>query len=89
MTQVTTKQVKQAIRDGHAWPGGYTIYLIADDCQPICTKCARQEWKNICDSMYKDIKDGWNIIGIDTLQGDKEHEGDCTCALCDIDIWTI
>ena len=86
---LTRKRVKQAIRDKFAWPGGYTIVLLANDGHPICTDCGRSEWKNICSSMMLGIADGWKIESIFLLEGEKEYEGDCICAHCNKDIWTM
>ena len=59
----TTKEVKTAIRSGpYAWPGGYPLFFIADDGDTICYRCARNEWRYICDSITHNIRDGWMII---------------------------
>lgn len=86
---ITTKEVKDAIRQKYAWPGGYTIVLITDDGQPMCCDCGRKEYRQIADSMRHNNHDGWAIEGISLLEGDKEHEGDTICCNCGRDIWKM
>lgn len=46
---------KETIRSPYAWPGGYTVALYFADGERVCTGCARDEWKLICD----DTINGW------------------------------
>ena len=46
---------KETIRNPYSFPGGYTIALYFLDGERVCTKCARDEWKLICD----DTINGW------------------------------
>lgn len=60
-----TKRLKDAIRQKYAWPGGYAIVLITHDGAILCCECARDNYKQINHSVRHNLKDGWNIIGID------------------------
>lgn len=62
---VTTRKIKEAIRTKYAWPGGYTIYLITSDGGILCTKCARQEYRQIAYSVRHKLSDGWRVTAID------------------------
>lgn len=45
-------------RDTFAWPGGYPIYYLAKDCEPICANCANKEEFLIADTDDKQ----WYIV---------------------------
>jgi len=54
------KQVKQAVRDKYAWPGGYPLFIITSDCAAICIDCARDNWRGVAHSTVTGCHDGWN-----------------------------
>ena len=56
---LTTKQTKQFIRQPYAWPGGYPMALLMDDGGILCKTCSRSEWRQICDSIRTECRDGW------------------------------
>jgi len=62
MRHVIPKPIKQAIRDGYAWPGGYPLFILCHDGGCICTKCAKAEFHQIAHSTVKGIRDDWNAI---------------------------
>ena len=41
------RQVRRAIRDGYAWPGGYHLIVSTDDGSCLCAKCARIEYSDL------------------------------------------
>ena len=61
---LTTKQIKQYIRQPYAWPGGYEIVFITEDGGILCHECARNNWREICDSVTHDNNDGWKVVDI-------------------------
>lgn len=75
----TLKTVKQAIRAGFAWPGGYQINLVMGDGELCCTDCGRKEFKNICRSTLNPVYDrDWQTVGAEVY-----WEGpDLACAHC-------
>lgn len=58
-------QVKQALRAKYAWPGGYPLYLLADDGEAICIDCGRTEFKAIAHSVISNTQDGWHVSAAD------------------------
>jgi hypothetical protein len=62
-----TRQAKEAIRSGYAWPGGYPLALICRDGGALCTDCARKEWRGIAHDTIKGWRTGWDLIGVDVL----------------------
>ena len=67
-------EVKQALRNVYAWPGGYPLHFFAyDGC--ICHKCVRENFR----AVVADTKmgaGGWNL-GVEIL-----WEGLNACANC-------
>ena len=73
------KQLRATLRAGEfAWPGGYPLFLIADDSQPLCFDCAKENLYEVTHSIRNSIKDGWGIIGCEVNWEDP----DMTCAHC-------
>ena len=63
---IIPKDVKTAIRDGYAWPGGYPLYIIMNDGAAIHPDCAREEYRQIAHDTVKGWKStGWNAAGAD------------------------
>jgi hypothetical protein len=75
----TTLDVKRAIRDKYAWPGGYELYLVCSDGGVLCTACGRKEWRSIAYAMHHNLSDGWRVAGIGCTDTD---ESDVTCDHC-------
>jgi hypothetical protein len=62
-----TRQAKEAIRAGYAWPGGYELSLVCNDGCALCTDCGRKEWRNIAEDTVKGYRTGWDITGVQVL----------------------
>lgn len=64
MNTYTTKHLKNQLRAGDvAWPGGYPLFFITDDCQALSFEAVRDNLKSVIHSMRHQINDGWRIIG--------------------------
>lgn len=72
-----TKQVKDAIRNPHAWPGGYPLTVICRDGGAICPECAKSNWSSIAHDTIKGWETGWDVAGVQIL-----WEGENTCDQC-------
>jgi hypothetical protein len=59
----------------YAWPGGYTVFHVTDDCETLCAKCANDP-KNPVHTDAPD--DGWRIVGSDI----NWEETDMVCIHC-------
>ncbi len=65
-------QVKRALRDKYAWPGGYPLYVVMADGEALDTEAAREEWHNIVYSTLGGLCDGWRAAGADINWEDGE-----------------
>jgi hypothetical protein len=77
MKNQTLEQVKQAIRQPFAWPGGYPVYTVMADGELMCPACARNNYKLIAESTRDRDRGDWQAAGVYIL-----WEGSGTCANC-------
>jgi hypothetical protein len=66
---------------GFAWPGGYALYLLMDDCSPLCFDCGRKEFRRVADSIRTRTNDGWRAIGT-LCMADSDLGEDTHCCNC-------
>ena len=76
-----TKELKQALRDGpYAWPGGYPLYFIAADGEPLCHTCVKRNFKQVIYETYRPrAGDMFRVIGQE-INYEDEH---LHCAHCE------
>ncbi len=75
----TSLQLRATIRaGGYAWPGGYPLYLITDDCDSLCFACAESEYYQCAYSIRHNMWDGWRILGCDI----NYEDGNMFCCHC-------
>jgi len=67
MKITNTTELKTAIRNGkYVWPGGYNTYFIAQDCEPLCHDCVRDNFRLVLQEMrHPSWHDQWRVVGID------------------------
>jgi hypothetical protein len=70
-------QVKEAIRNPFAWPGGYPVYSVMADGHLLCAACARENFRQIAHDTIKGWNTGWDAIGAEILWEGREE-----CAQC-------
>ncbi len=58
-------EVKNAIKDKYAWPGGYPLYLLTSNCETLCVTCGKKEYKQIVYSTRHTLNDGWRVVAAD------------------------
>jgi hypothetical protein len=60
----TTADLKTALRNGqYAWPGGYPLYFIADDGEPLSFEAVRDQVKQVMwEIKHKTARAGWRVI---------------------------
>ena len=76
-TNMTTKQLKQQLRDGSfAWPGGYPLFFITSDGEALSFEAVRENIKSVIWSMRNKVSDGWRVIGCEVNWEDDSM----TCA---------
>lgn len=73
-------QLKAAIREPYAWPGGYEVLYITSDGDTLCNACVRANLRTILTAQH-DPRDtsGWRIIAVDTTEACESYT---TCAQC-------
>ena len=79
MKPTIEKNIKQAIREKFAWPGGYPLYIILSDGEALCTTCARQEYRRLVQSTKDQDYIGWRPIAADINWEDEA----LFCCHCD------
>lgn len=65
-------QVKIAIRQPYAWPGGYPRYILMADGEAIDVQSARENWRSIVWATITQFRDDWKAYGVDVNWGDSE-----------------
>ena len=74
-----THQLRATLRAGqYAWPGGYPMYFIMDDSEPMCFDCARAEYRLISRSTARRYIDGWRVVACEA----NWEDSDLYCAHC-------
>jgi len=67
---------RAVIRNGaYAWPGGYPCYFVTSDGEALSFEAAKQERRNIIDSIANHLNDGWRVIGVEV----NWEDGELTC----------
>ena len=63
-TREKINQIKYAIRNKFAWPGGYELFGITKDGDFLCVDCMKNNLKTV---LYdtKNLLRGWEIEGIE------------------------
>lgn len=73
------RDVKDAIRNPYAWPGGYPKTIILDDSELLCATCAEKEFHNVCRDTLCGYS-GWCAISVDIIWEGGNHCNHCgTC----------
>lgn len=58
-------QVKRAVKEQYAWPGGYPLFIVMEDGACLCVECGKNELGQIATSTANRSRDGWGAAGID------------------------
>ena len=58
-------QVKRAIREPYAWPGGYPLYVVMRDGEPLSVEAARSNWRSIVRATLAGRRDDWKAAGVE------------------------
>ena len=66
------RQVKAAIREPYAWPGGYPKYVLMEDGEALSIAAARENWRLICWATIHRVRDGWRVADVDINWEDAE-----------------
>lgn len=72
------RAVKEYVKQPHAWPGGYPLMAITDDCQCLCPKCVKGNFSLVMRSTRDKARDGWQIRAVAI----NWEDGDLLCSHC-------
>lgn len=62
---ISLDDVKRAIRDKYAWPGGYPLYLVMADGEVLSIDAARAEFRHIVRAhIDKCVDKQWVVVGV-------------------------
>lgn len=75
----TTRELRAALIEGYAWPGGYEIVFVTSDGALLCRGCVKENYRSVSYSMRHGISDGWRVVGIDLT---CNMEGNNQCDHC-------
>jgi len=64
--KISSLDLRKAIRNKYAWPGGYEIFGICNDGAILCCDCMKKEYFQIAYSRKYSINDGWRVIAVDS-----------------------
>lgn len=65
-------QVKRAVKEKYAWPGGYPLFIVLADGAALCTDCTEKELGLIAAATSQDFRDGWKASGVDVNWEDPD-----------------
>jgi len=75
------KQVRDAIRNPYAWPGGYQKSVVCNDGGCLCPYCAKKNHRGIAHDTLKGWRTGWDAAGVECI-----WEGPASCDHCGRDV---
>lgn len=69
----TSNDLKNALRNGkYTWPGGYPLYFITCDGEPLSFESVLQEYKQVLrDVRNKENAYGWRVIACEVNWEDE------------------
>jgi hypothetical protein len=68
----TISDFRRDIRQPYTWPGCYPRYFVTSDGAALSFKAAREQRRNILESIRDDMDDGWHVIGCDVNWEDQD-----------------
>ena len=71
-------EIKHAIRNKYAWPGGYPLFLVMSDGGALCLDCGKKEFRQIAYAHRHNLRDGWRVAAPDI----NWEETDLRCDHC-------
>jgi hypothetical protein len=75
MNELTSLELRRAIRDKFAWPGGYEIYGVCSDGGVLCCDCMRAEYRQIAYARRHHLRYGWRVEAVTCTAYDDEPHG--------------
>lgn len=75
--------IEYAARNPYAFPGGWAGILITSDGDVLCSKCTRDNYRQIREATRAGDRSGWAAVAVTCTQFD-EH--DLNCANCNAEL---
>lgn len=73
----TPSDFGRILRQGpYAWPGGYPVFFICDDGEPLSFNAARRHARQVCQSIRDAAPYGWRVVAAEINWEDES----CFCA---------
>lgn len=70
---MNTRELEQALMDGpYAWPGGYPLYFVMDDGEPMSFAAVGDNFERVRDSMERQYGNGWRVVAVAVNWEDPE-----------------
>lgn len=65
--------LKASLRYGeYAWPGGYQLFFVTHDCQPLSFDTVRKHLRQVLWAIKnRDNTGGWRVVGCEVIYGDE------------------
>ena len=60
-----TKTLSDRISEKYAWPGGYPLFLVMKDGEPLCMDCAAKNEELILRATNDGYEEDWIAAGVD------------------------
>jgi len=72
-TRKNWQNIKQALRDKYAWPGGYPLFIVLSDGGALSIDAARANYRRLCRAyITKDAyRDGWSALSAEINYEDQ------------------
>lgn len=64
---MTLQDIKTRLREGpYAWPGGYPLFFIAHDGEPLSFAAVRERFREVCAAhLTRDERDQWFLTAVE------------------------
>ena len=84
---IDVRRLKEAVRTGYAWPGGYELVYVTTDGALLCGACVRSNWLEVLCGTKRRDGSGWGIAAI-TMEAvspecTREMAGEDYISYCD------
>jgi hypothetical protein len=76
---LSSLDLRRAIRAKFAWPGGYCLLFVTDDGATLCADCARKEYRQVAHARRHGLSSGWRIVAV---SNGSECDGSAPCDHC-------
>jgi hypothetical protein len=80
-TLAIMRDVKDAILQPYAWPGGYPKAAICTDGAILCTSCLKTDFRHVAHDTVKGWNSGWRVAAIEIF-----WEGGNCCDQCNANV---